>query len=146
MGFNDNKPIYLQLADQIMDEVESSSYHNGRRIPSVREYAAKAGVNANTVMRTYSHLQQEGIIYNQRGIGYFYAQDARDRVMKIRRKAMLECDIYEFMDRLMALQISPEEFGRIYSDYLEKKKIPQPDEGYPGQVYPDKAYIEKTDY
>ena len=90
MDFNENKPIYLQLADQIMDEVESSDLQSGKRLLSVRDYAAKNGVNANTVMRTYTWLQQEGIIYNQRGIGYFYADDARDKVLEMRRKVFFD--------------------------------------------------------
>lgn len=121
MDFSDNKPIYLQLADQIMDEVTQSGMHNGQRLPSVREYAGKTGVNANTVMRTYTHLQQEGIIYNQRGIGYFYAADASERVRHIRRKELLEKDIKVFIERLIAAQISPDEFHKIYNDYLEKE-------------------------
>ncbi len=44
MDFNENKPIYLQLADQIMDEVERSVSLNGRRLPSVRDYAATTGM------------------------------------------------------------------------------------------------------
>lgn len=122
MDFNENKPIYLQLADQIMDEVESSEYHDGARLPSVREYAAKTGVNANTVMRTYTLLQQEGVIYNQRGIGYFYAEDARRRVLDMRRRQFFERDLKYFMGRMAALEISPEEFVKLYSEYLETRQ------------------------
>lgn len=121
MDFNDNKPIYLQLADQIMDEVESSVRHDGVRLPSVREYAAKTGVNANTVMRTYTLLQQDGIIYNQRGIGYFYADDARSRVLDKRRRNFFERDVKYFMERMAALQITPEEINKLYTDYLSQR-------------------------
>ena len=122
MDFNENKPIYLQLADQIMDEVERSGLHGGRRLPSVRDYASKTGVNANTVMRTYTWLQQEGIIYNQRGIGYFYAEDARERVLAMRRKIFFEKEIKYLMDRLIALRISPEEFNGIFNVYIAKSE------------------------
>ena len=121
MDFNDNKPIYLQLADQIMDEVESSVRHDGARLPSVREYAAKTGVNANTVMRTYTLLQQDGIIYNQRDIGYFYADDARSRVLDKRRRNFFERDVKYFMERMAALQITPEEINKLYTDYLSQR-------------------------
>lgn len=121
MDFNENKPIYLQLADQIMDEVESSDLQLGKRLLSVRDYAAKNEVNANTVMRTYTWLQQEGIIYNQRGIGYFYADDARDKVLEMRRKVFFDKDLPYFMDRLNALRISPEQFVEIYKNYISTK-------------------------
>lgn len=118
MDFNENKPIYLQLADQIMDEIERSEDLNGRRLQSVRDYAAKTGVNANTVMRTYTWLQQEDIIYNQRGIGYFYSPDAREKVLKMRRHIFFEKEIKYFMDRLIALQITPSHFSDIFNNYI----------------------------
>lgn len=123
MDFHDNKPIYLQLADQLMDEVERSVSLNGRRLPSVRDYASATGVNANTVMRTYTWLQQEGIIYNQRGIGYFYSADARERVLAMRRKLFFEKEIKYFMDRLISLQITPEDFNVIFSRYTNGEPI-----------------------
>jgi len=121
MEFNDNKPIYLQLADEIMREVALLSRHDGQRLPSVREYAAKTGVNPNTVVRTYGYLQNEGVIYNQRGVGYFYAQDASERILAIRRKEMMEKEIYYIMDRLLEARITPEKFNDIYSEYIRNK-------------------------
>lgn len=119
MEFNENKPIYLQLADQIMDEVESSVAREGERLLSVRDYAAKSGVNANTVMRTYTWLQQEGIIYNQRGIGFFYADNARELVLKKRREIFYAKQLPHFLERLVALQISPQEFTTLYQNYIK---------------------------
>ncbi|MDE6865916.1 MAG: GntR family transcriptional regulator, partial [Muribaculaceae bacterium] len=92
MEFNDNKAIYLQLADQIMNAIERGDFNDGDRIPSVREYAAQSGVNANTVMRTFSWLQQEEIIFNKRGIGYFFCEGASERVRQMRREHFLKKD------------------------------------------------------
>lgn len=122
MDFFDNKPIYLQLADQLMDEVQTGVADGGARLPSVREYASRAGVNANTVMRTYTHLQQEGVIFNRRGIGYFYAPDAPEKVKAMRLKQLLDKEIYQFMDRLIASGITPEEFTKIYSEYIASRQ------------------------
>lgn len=117
MEFNENKPIYLQLADQIMDEVERAGHVPGGRLPSVREYAAGCGVNANTAMRTYTWLQQEGIIFNKRGIGFYYADDADKRVLEMRRKQFFEKDMPYFIDRMNALGISLDEFNKIFGNY-----------------------------
>lgn len=121
MEFNENKPIYLQLADQIMDEVESAESLPGERLLSVRDFAAKSGVNANTVMRTYTWLQQEGVIYNQRGIGYFFSDDAAEKVFGMRRKIFFDKEIKYFLERLAAMKIGPRQFSQIYSDYLEER-------------------------
>lgn len=120
MDFNENKPIYIQLADQIMDEVERGEACPGDRLLSVRDYAARTGVNANTVMRSYSQLQQEGIIYNQRGIGYFYCPDCRAKVLEMRRQSFFNKEIQYFMERLKALKVSPEELMKMYDEYLER--------------------------
>lgn len=120
MEFNENKPIYLQLADQIMDEAERDSGLSGQRISSVREYAARYGVNANTVMRTYTWLQQEGIIFNQRGIGYFYSPDATRKILEIRRTIFFEKELPYFLGRLKTLEITPSRFDEIYRKYLEE--------------------------
>ncbi len=122
MDFNENKPIYLQLADLIMDEAAQSNADGTTRLLSVREYASRAGVNANTVMRTYTFLQQEGIIYNQRGIGYFYTPEARQKVFEMRRRTFFEHEIEYFMDRMATLRISPEEFDRLYRAFLDRSK------------------------
>lgn len=124
MDFCDNRPIYMQLADQIMDEVERGVRPDGARLPSVREHAANTGVNANTVMRTYTLLQQEGIIYNQRGIGYFCAPDARMRVHEIRRRNFFDRELKLFMERMAALQITPEEFNKLYTEFLAGRSNP----------------------
>lgn len=112
MEFNENKPIYLQLADQLMDETERHGFSPGGRLPSVREYAAQTGVNANTVMRTYTWLQQEGIIYNKRGIGYFYSDNAKELVFRMRREQFFEKEMPYFIGRMRALHITIEELAQ----------------------------------
>lgn len=113
MEFNENRPIYLQLADQLMNETERLNFQPGSRLPSVRDYASQTGVNANTVMRTYTWLQQEDIIYNKRGIGYFYCDDAQEKVFKMRRKQFIEKEVPYFIDRMKALRISLNDLERF---------------------------------
>ena len=77
MNFKDSKPIYLQIAERIMDEILQGVYSEQARIPSVREYAAQVEVNANTVVRSFDYLQQQQVIFNRRGLGYFVADGAK---------------------------------------------------------------------
>ena len=60
MNFKDNKAIYLQIADRIGDQILAGHLTPDGKVPSVRELAAEIEVNANTVARTYDHLQQNG--------------------------------------------------------------------------------------
>lgn len=123
MEFSENKPIYLQLADQIMDRVESYELEPDMRLPSVREFAALSGVNPNTVMRAYTWLQQEQIIYNQRGVGFFIEHYARDRVISMRREQFYARDIPQFVNRMIALNVPPAVIEEKYYDVLRYRRI-----------------------
>ncbi|HAF86725.1 MAG TPA: GntR family transcriptional regulator, partial [Sphaerochaeta sp.] len=74
MQFNNRSPIYLQIAQYIHGLITNSTWVEEERIPSVRDMAMQLEVNPNTVIRAYSMLQDEGILENQRGIGYFVAK------------------------------------------------------------------------
>ena len=75
-----NKAIYLQIADRICDDIMQGKYDSDNRIPSVREYAASVEVNANTVMRSYERLTSRNLIFNKRGIGFFVSPDAKEKI------------------------------------------------------------------
>ena len=81
MEFSPPKGIYQQIADQIRDRILAGEWRGGERIPSVRELATSIGVNPNTVNKSYQALLDRKIIENQRGIGYFVALDARQRIL-----------------------------------------------------------------
>lgn len=112
-----NKAIYLQIADTICDRVLDGTFPPENRIPSVREYATQVEVNANTVMRAYDHLASLGIIYNKRGIGYFICLDAVKKVHSMRREELLGGDMPQLFHRLQLLGITPGELAAFYSDY-----------------------------
>lgn len=118
MVFNDNKPIYLQITDRIMDAIVAGEYPAEERLPSVREYAAKVEVNANTVMRSYDWLQQQEIIFNKRGIGFFVTNDALKRILDMRREIFFRDEAEYFFRRLSSFGITPEELADLYKKYL----------------------------
>ena len=90
MNFKDNKAIYLQIADRIGNDILNGHLTVDGKIPSVREMASMIEVNANTVARTYEYLQQSGIIYTKRGLGYFVSPDARSIIVSQRREQLSE--------------------------------------------------------
>lgn len=120
MKFKDNNnAIYLQIADRLCDEVLAGRLGAGDRIPSVRDYAAMLMVNANTVMRSYERLTADGVLYNRRGIGFFVADDARERILEMRKNEFLKVEVNDFFRRLALLGVSPAELGQLYKKYLE---------------------------
>lgn len=109
MEFDPNKPIYLQICDNICEQILSGGLAPESRILSVREYGASIGVNPNTVARSYEKLTDAGIIYNKRGIGYFVAAPARDIILEQQRRDFLENEAPQFVKRMKLLGIDPNE-------------------------------------
>ena len=109
MAFNNDKAIYLQIADRLSDEILAGTYKAFDRIPSVREYASQLGVNANTAVKAYDQLAQEGVIFNKRGLGYFVAEDAQRYIKQTRRKTFLKTVLPEFVRQMKLLDITWEE-------------------------------------
>ena len=127
MNFKENKPIYLQIADRIMDEILCNVYREEERIPSVREYAATVEVatvevNANTMVRSYDYLQSQDIIYNKRGIGYFVAGSAREKIIALRRESFLNESLPEMFRQMQLLDIPVSEISALYQQFLKENK------------------------
>jgi DNA-binding transcriptional regulator YhcF (GntR family) len=71
--------------------------------------AVQLEVNPNTVTRTYSLLLEEGTLENQRGIGYFTTQNARERVLNRKRDDFIRHDIPALLETMQQLGISEED-------------------------------------
>ena len=123
MIFRDNLSIYQQIAERICDEILDNKFPPGERIPSIREYAALVEVNANTVVRSYEWLQQQEIIFNKRGIGYYVSPDGKHRIKEMRRKRFFSDELPLFFNRLSTLDISVAEIDAQYAEYLANLNI-----------------------
>lgn len=112
MEFDNNKSIFLQIADNIAEKIINGTYPSGEKIPSVREQAAEMGVNPNTIMRTYSELQVSGIIENKRGIGYFVTEQAKKVILQKKRNEFFHHVLPEFIRQAELLDIPLEEIKK----------------------------------
>lgn len=74
---NDDKPIYLQLVERLSKQIVAGSYQPGDKIPSVRDLAAQAGVNPNTMQRALTELERSGLINTNRTSGRSVSEDAQ---------------------------------------------------------------------
>ena len=115
MDFKKNQTIYMQIADFICENILADKMKPGEKILSVRDMAADIQVNPNTVMRTYSYLQEQEIIFNKRGIGYFVADDAAQKTKRIRREEFVKEYLPELFKTMDLLEMSFEDLKEIYS-------------------------------
>ena len=121
MNFNNDKAIYVQMADRLCDEIVAGKYAVHERIPSVREYAVMLEVNTNTVVKTYDLLAREHVVYNKRGLGYFVNEGARDLIIASRKKAFLEETLPELFRQMKLLGINIRD---IEDEWLKSKNNP----------------------
>ena len=122
MNFSSNKPIYLQIANSIEDKVLSGELKPNERVMSVRELGVEYEVNVNTAMRSIDFLAGNDIIFNKRGIGYFVAEDAREKIIDLRRRNFLKKEINYFFKQLSLLSIDAQKLTELYNDYLNGNK------------------------
>jgi DNA-binding transcriptional regulator YhcF (GntR family) len=106
-NFTNDRPIWVQLSEQLTRRIITGGYPPGSRLPSVRELAAEAGVNPNTMQRALAQLEQDGLAHADRTAGRSVTQD-EDLLNAARRNAAHKI-ITEYFTAMAALGYSREE-------------------------------------
>lgn len=117
MIFNNNKAIYLQIADYIFEQVLQDNWIETQRIPSVRDLGIELEVNPNTVMRTYDFLQNQEIIYNERGIGYFLSPHSKKKIISLQTHEFFNEILPDVFKRMKMLNIDIQEIEKKLNQY-----------------------------
>ncbi|WP_316806037.1 GntR family transcriptional regulator [Pedobacter agri] len=120
MDFNNNKAIYLQIAEYVCEHILLGKWKLNDKIPSVRELAVEMEVNPNTVMRTYELLQKQDIINNKRGIGFFLAEDAITNVNLYRKSTFIEDELPQLFRNIYLLDINFDELKDRYQTFIKQ--------------------------
>lgn len=107
--FSDTKPIYRQIVDHACNLILDGRWEPGQRVPSVRELAADLGVNTRTVLKAMEDLQDAGVIFSRRGMGYSLAEDAPEKVREQLRKEFFDTTLPHLDSEMKMLGITPEE-------------------------------------
>ena len=105
-NLNSDRPIYTQRLEKIQVRIVSGIYQPGEKIPSVRELAAEAGVNPNTMQKALSELERSKIIITLRTSGRVVTEDLE--MIKKTRNQLAKEQIEEFFNRMEALGFSKE--------------------------------------
>lgn len=109
MDFNNDRPIFRQIAELCHDRILRGDWIPGQKIPSVREMAMQLAVNTHTVLKALELLQDEQVIEPRRGMGYFLTPDAHSKVMEARRRDFFEQRVPALRKEMEALGISMED-------------------------------------
>lgn len=79
------KPIFMQIADEIEDAIFTGIYAEEGQIPSTNEISAIFNINPHTVLKGMNILVSAGLIYKKRGIGMFVSEGAKEKITEKRK-------------------------------------------------------------
>ena len=122
MEFKETQAIYLQIGDYICEQILLGRWKEGDRIPSVRELGVDLQVNPNTVMRTFDFLQNNDIIFNKRGVGYFVAEQANEKIVKYRRNHFMDHELPVFFKNITLLNMNFDDLKVQYNEYIKNNQ------------------------
>ncbi len=118
--FNNDMPIYSQLVDKIKLSIVSGQLPPGEKLNTVRELAAEARVNPNTMQRAFQELEREGLVFSQRSSGRYVTEDME--VIMEAKEAMAQKYIRDFMDSMEKLGYTGEEIISLVRGGKEEDK------------------------
>ncbi len=105
-NLDSDRPIYAQIVEIIQIQIVSGLYQPGDKLPSVRELAAVASVNPNTMQRAFAELERSGLIQTQRTTGRTVTTD-QALIEQIRQNLAKE-QIERFLAQMKGLGYSRE--------------------------------------
>ena len=112
---DDSRPIYLQIEDLIKTNIIAGVYQPGQKLPSVRDLAAEASVNPNTMQKALTELERSGLVYTQRTSGRFITEDV-SKMTELKEQIARE-QIQLFLKNMEQLGLTRDDIRRL----LEKE-------------------------
>ena len=97
-NLDSSRPIYAQIIEKVSLYIVSGHYQPGDKLPSVRDLAAQAGVNPNTMQKALSELERENLVHSVRTSGRFITVD-KDMIEKMREE-LASTQIKEFLNKM----------------------------------------------
>lgn len=109
LNFDGEKPIYLQLAEGIEDDILKGIFEEETQVPSTTEISVTMKINPATAGKGINLLVDAGILYKKRGVGMFVASGARQKIAEKRKEDFFEHYIVRLLEEAEKLNISKQE-------------------------------------
>lgn len=121
MGYNfsNDKPIFLQLAEDIKNKIVSGKLVACEKLSSVRDFALEYGVNPNTVQKALQILEEEGLIYTDRTNGKFVSE-SQDKIA-VTKKQIIAQEIDLFFEKMKTMGLEENEIMKLINERGNKK-------------------------
>jgi GntR family transcriptional regulator len=109
LDLDEEKPIFLQFAEELEDNILKGIFEEESQIPSTTEVAVKFRINPATANRGVNLLVDEGIIYKKRGIGMFVCSGAREKIAAKRKSAFYDKYVLPLINESRNLNLTKDE-------------------------------------
>ncbi len=116
--FKSDRSIYLQIIDHFIIGIISGEFLPGSKVASVRELAAEASVNPNTMQRALTELERQGFLYTQRTTGRFITEDIE--VIDNAKNRFATENVQGFLKRMKKLGLNKKEIINFIENYYEE--------------------------
>ena len=120
--FTEDKPIYLQVREQIQDQIINKQLQAGDQAPSINQLVNFFKINHQTVSKGVNQLVEEEILYKKRGIGMFVSEGAREKLLVKRRQLFIEDHIVNLVQEAKKLEITDEEILKFIKQVKGSEK------------------------
>ncbi|MEM7117076.1 MAG: GntR family transcriptional regulator [Chloroflexota bacterium] len=120
--FDSDKPIYLQIAESIEDDILQQTVAEEDKVLSTNQLATIYRINPATAAKGLNMLTSEGILYKKRGIGMFVATGAVAKIRSKRKKAFYEKFVVPLLNEATNLDITPKELLEMINDGAENEQ------------------------
>jgi GntR family transcriptional regulator len=117
------KPIFIQLAESVEDNILKGIYDEETQIPSTTEVAVTLKVNPATVNHGVNLLVDEGIIYKKRGLGMFVSTGARAKILARRKQAFFQNFLLPLLEEAKNLGFSREDVAGMLNHSAHEEKL-----------------------
>lgn len=109
-----DRPVYLQIVEKIQSDIVAGVYKAGDKLPSVRELAAEAAVNPNTMQKALTELEKTGLVYTNRTSGRYISED--ENLLLQMRKDLASIETASFLKKMKLYRYSEEDIFQLIKD------------------------------
>lgn len=120
-NLDSSKPIYTQIIEKIQMDILSGKYQPGARLPSVRDLAADAGVNPNTMQKALTELERSNLVHSARTSGRFITEDTV--MIDKMRENLAKAQIQEFFEKMKQMGFNQEKTILFMQQIVKEGKI-----------------------
>lgn len=117
-NLDSDRPIFVQIVEHLQYDIVSGVYAPGQKLPSVRDLAAAASVNPNTMQRALSELERDGYMHSERTSGRFITEDTH--MIDELKTRLATAQINEFLPRMERLGLTKEEILNLVEQSIKE--------------------------